>query len=243
MTDSQILERCLPYTCVGEARLGAWIADVRAALEAGVEGHIVECGVLNGGCVFAAAMVIDDFDTEHGYESGRQVFAFDTFAGMTEPGPHDIDHGGQSAAAILAATPAGEGYWCRAGIDRFMANADDCHCPANFRCIEGDIMQTLPVLNAFPIAALRLDLDWHDLTAHAIRHLVPMLSPGAAFHIDDYGHWQGARKATDAFLVTRPDLYLRHIDYTGVRIVEMENGAVELPPPGSSASKLDSPGG
>lgn len=219
MTDSEILARCLPYTCVGEARLAAWIADVRAALQSGIEGHIVECGVLNGGCVFAAAMVLDDHCANHPDFSDRQVFAFDTFSGMTRPGPHDIDHDGQHAAAILAATPQGEGYWCHAGIHRFLDNADACHCPPNFQCIEGDILGTLPARAPFPIAALRLDLDWHDLTAHAIRHLVPLLSPGAPIHIDDYGHWLGARKATDAWLQTRPDLSLQHIDYTGVRIV------------------------
>jgi O-methyltransferase len=224
MNDSEILARCLPYTCVGEARLAAWIADIRAALESNIQGHIIECGVLNGGCVFAASMVLADHLADHPDDSGRKVFAFDTFAGMTPPGPLDVDHAGQSAAGILASTPRGEGYWCEAAIQRFLENAAACHCPPNFQCVPGDILKTLPAAAPSAIAALRLDLDWHDTTAHALRHLASRLSPGAPIHIDDYGHWNGARQATDAWLATRPDLAIRHIDYTGIRIVNVKSG-------------------
>ena len=33
--------------------------------------------------------------------------------------------------------------------------------------------------------------------------------------IDDYGHWQGARRAVDEFLATVEPVLLQRIDYTG----------------------------
>jgi hypothetical protein len=42
------------------------------------------------------------------------------------------------------------------------------------------------------------------------------LSRGGVLIIDDYGHWQGARRAVDRFLAEhRPRLLLHRIDYTG----------------------------
>jgi hypothetical protein len=195
---------------VSEDRLAAWIADLSHALESGLRGAIVECGVYRGGCVFAASFV-----------AGRvsrniHVTAYDTFTGMTDPGPEDADHSGLPAATALAANPD---WKCACSWRDFWENAHAAGCPNNIGTIRGDILRTIPRYLPASISALRLDLDWHDLTAHALAHLFPLLSPGAPLHIDDYGHWQGARKATDAFLATHPNLRAEPIDYTGVRIL------------------------
>jgi O-methyltransferase len=47
-------------------------------------------------------------------------------------------------------------------------------------------------------------------------HLYDRVSPGGVIQIDDYGHWEGARKAVDEFLARRRlTPRLRWIDYTG----------------------------
>jgi O-methyltransferase len=38
---------------------------------------------------------------------------------------------------------------------------------------------------------------------------------GGVVIIDDYGAWQGARRAVDEFLVDKPQIYLHRIDVTG----------------------------
>ena len=63
------------------------------------------------------------------------------------------------------------------------------------------------------IALLRIDTDWYESTRHELVHLYPRLSPGGVLIIDDYGHWQGARKAVDEYF--QAGLFLNHIDYTG----------------------------
>ena len=35
----------------------------------------------------------------------------------------------------------------------------------------------------------------HESTAHELEHLFPRLVTGGVLIIDDYGHWEGARKA------------------------------------------------
>jgi hypothetical protein len=44
-------------------------------------------------------------------------------------------------------------------------------------------------------------------------HLYPKLSPGGILIIDDYGYWQGARKAVDEYFGGK--LFLSRIDCTG----------------------------
>ena len=55
----------------------------------------------------------------------------------------------------------------------------------------------LPAQAPARIALLRLDTDWYESTYHELVHLFPRLSVGGVLLIDDYGHWQGARRAVD----------------------------------------------
>ena len=65
------------------------------------------------------------------------------------------------------------------------------------------------------ISLLRLDTDWYESTKHELVHLSPKLSVGVLI-VDDYGHWEGARRAVDEYI---DELQLRillcRIDYTG----------------------------
>jgi O-methyltransferase len=66
------------------------------------------------------------------------------------------------------------------------------------------------------IALLRLDTDWYASTKHELLHLYPRLTQSGVLIIDDYGHWQGARKAVDEYVEeNRLPLLLNRIDETG----------------------------
>jgi O-methyltransferase len=63
---------------------------------------------------------------------------------------------------------------------------------------------------------LRLDTDWYASTRHELEQLYPRLSPGGALILDDYGHYEGARRAVDEYFEARGErLLLNRIDYTG----------------------------
>ena len=73
------------------------------------------------------------------------------------------------------------------------------------------------------IALLRLDTDWYESTLHELEHLYPRLGRGGVIIIDDYGHWQGARKAVDEYVSrNRLRLLLTAVDYTGRVAVKID---------------------
>ena len=76
--------------------------------------------------------------------------------------------------------------------------------------------ETIPTHIPHAISLLRLDTDWYESTKHELTHLFPLLSPGGVIIIDDYGHWQGAKKAVDEYFEeNKIKILLNRIDYTG----------------------------
>src|SRR5205814_597332 len=61
--------------------------------------------------------------------------------------------------------------------------------------VAGPVEETLPAAAPGQIAVLRLDTDWYESTRHELEHLYPDLTPGGVLLVDDYGHWEGARRA------------------------------------------------
>jgi hypothetical protein len=64
------------------------------------------------------------------------------------------------------------------------------------------VEKTIPAESPERIALLRLDTDWYESTRHELEHMYDRLSPGGVLIIDDYGHWEGSRRAVDEFLTT-----------------------------------------
>jgi len=84
------------------------------------------------------------------------------------------------------------------------------------RFIVGKVEDTIPGEAPGKIAILRLDTDWYESTKHELINLYPKLSTGGVLIIDDYGHWEGARKAVDEYIHDqRLRILLNRIDYTG----------------------------
>jgi O-methyltransferase len=69
------------------------------------------------------------------------------------------------------------------------------------------------------IALLRLDTDFYESTKMELEVLYPRLVSGGVLIIDDYGHWQGARKATDEYFQGSRPLLVR-LDNTARLVVK-----------------------
>jgi hypothetical protein len=81
----------------------------------------------------------------------------------------------------------------------------------------GKVEDTIPEQSPDKIALLRLDTDWYESTYHELVHLFPRLVKGGVLIIDDYGHWQGTRKAVDQYIrENNLQLFLHRVDYSGV---------------------------
>ena len=154
----------------------------------------------------------------------RDLYLFDTFEGMSPPSEHDVDMAGQRAGTMLAAqskTDAGS-YWCYASLEDVQGALAQVGYPAErVHYVKGKVEETVPARAPQQIALLRLDTDWYESTRHELEHLSPRLAPGGVLIIDDYGHWKGARQATDEFIAATPDFgLLTRIDYTGRQAIK-----------------------
>src|ERR1700693_3556638 len=83
--DRQIVERALPYTMTGPARMLALIDAVRYCAARGIPGAFAECGVWRGGSVLAMIHTLQALGVED-----RDIYLYDTFEGMTTPTPEDV---------------------------------------------------------------------------------------------------------------------------------------------------------
>ena len=86
---------------------------------------------------------------------------------------------------------------------------------AQIQFVSGMVEQTLLKQKPEKVALLRLDTDWYESTKCELEQLFPRLVPGAVLIIDDYGHWDGCRRAVDEYFEQHQvRMLLNRIDYT-----------------------------
>ena len=209
-----LCEAARPYTMTSPERVAALADAVRYTVVNAIPGDIVECGVWRGGSMMAVARTLVALG-----DTSRDLWLFDTYEGMSPPTAEDVSYSGRSAEAILAKTPreAGMNYWCIASVEDVAENIRGTgYPPDRIHLVKGKVEDTLPAEGLGRIALLRLDTDWYESTRHELVHLWPRLEPGGVMIVDDYGHWQGARRAVDEYFEPlRPRPLLHRIDYTG----------------------------
>jgi O-methyltransferase len=216
--DRRIVEQAVPFTMTGVPRLLAVVDSVRYCVRSQVPGAFAECGVWLGGSVVAMLLTLLELGVED-----RDVYLYDTFEGMTAPTEHDTSRfhppaldtwrkaeGRQDRAygwvfdpevfneEAVRATLAGTGY-----------PAERLHF------VKGPVEQTIPASVPERIALLRLDTDWYESTLHELRHLYPLLTSAGVLIIDDYGEWEGCRRAVDEYFADHDAPLLSRIDHTG----------------------------
>jgi len=206
-----IIETVAPFTMTSPERIVALRDAVRHICRHSIAGDIVECGVWRGGSMMAVALSLLELGQR------RTLHLFDTFAGMPPPGELDRDIDGTAAAGLLAAEDRRTGdTWALSPLEDVRANLRSTGYPEErLRFVPGRVEETIPRHAPDAIAILRLDTDWYESTRHELEQLFPRLAVGGVLIIDDYGHWQGARRAVDEYLAaTGVRLFLARIDYT-----------------------------
>ncbi len=193
--------RCVrPYTMSGPSRLHALYGAVRGVLERDVPGAVVECGTARGGSAALMGLALARA------RARRPLWVFDTFDGIPPPTDGDPDF---HIARSYTGHFRGELAEVRALFDRLGIGED-------VRLVKGLFQDTLPAADVGPIAVLHVDGDWYESVKVCLEQLYERVSPGGIVQIDDYGHWDGARRATDEFLAALGlDVELRYLDYTG----------------------------
>jgi O-methyltransferase len=154
----------------------------------------------------------------------RDIHLFDTFEGMTAPTEEDTSPLDPPALETWAeAQESGERAWSElfshevfdeAAVRELLVSTG--YPSERLHFARGPVEQTLPEAAPERLALLRLDTDWYESTRHELEHLWPRLSDGGVLIVDDYGHWEGARRAVDEFFATSAaPVLLSRIDYTG----------------------------
>lgn len=202
-----------PFTMTSPERVHALVTAVEYIVRSEIPGDMVECGVWRGGSMMAVALTLKRLGAD-----GRHLRLYDTFTGMPPARNIDADLSGRKASKLLEEQdPEISDVWARANLEEVRGNMRETGYPSeNISYVKGKVEETLPARAPDRIALLRLDTDWYASTRHELEQLYPRLSPGGVLIIDDYGHWQGARKAVDEYIekLGIPILLCR-IDYTG----------------------------
>jgi len=188
-TTRDILERSKPRTLTGLQKLLPLVDAVRYTAERQIPGAVVECGVWRGGSMQAVAWTLLDAGVDD-----RDLYLYDTFEGMSQPTEDDVQTSSSAQAADLLARGKA---MCIADLDDVRLGMTETGYPLDrIHFHQGKVEDTLPEHAPDQIALLRLDTDWYESTKHELEHLYPRLSPGGVLIIDDFGSWDGARKAT-----------------------------------------------
>ena len=210
------IRRVRSYTMTTPRRIAALCDSVEYVVDRDIPGAFAECGVWRGGSMMAVALTL----LRRGV-TDRDLYLFDTFAGMPPPTEEDtlsmydgyspVKHWRKRQqdselnswhyvpAATVRATLESTGY-----------------PPERLHLVQGKVEQTIPEHAPDALALLRLDTDWYQSTRHEMEHLYPRLAPGGVLLLDDYGHYEGARRAVDEYLDAHDErLLLTRVDYTG----------------------------
>ncbi len=209
----EVFGKVRDFTMAGIERAYGLYLGVRYVVEHDIPGDIVECGVWRGGSCMLAALTLQQLG-----DTGRDLWLYDTFAGLTEPTEKDLNWGAVPAIVKWREKQqAGHNDWCYAPLDEVQRNMAATGYPADrLHYVKGPVEQTIPGAMPGPVSLLRLDTDWYESTYHLLVHLYPQLVPLGVLVVDDYGHWQGAREAADRYLGEhRIPLLLTRVDYTG----------------------------
>ncbi len=203
-----------PYTMTTPERIASLCNAVNYLVKNNIQGDFVECGVWRGGSTMAAIdTLIKAGDTK------RNIYLYDTFEGMSEPTELDKVFTGTGADELMNSSQKEDptSVWCYSALEEVQANVGRLKYPKQLiHYVKGKVEDSIPQTLPGKIALLRLDTDWYESTKHELEHLYPLLVPGGVIIIDDYGHWEGARKAVDEYIEgNKLPLLLNRIDYTG----------------------------
>lgn len=127
--------------------------------------------------------------------TGRKSFLYDTFEGMSEPSKNNKDYTGKHAGWFLE--------------NSSIKVPDSVWCYSSFVEVKCTLLQP------------GLATDWYESARREMIHLYRLLSLCGVLIIDDYGHWEGCRKAVDEyFQANHLSLLLNRIDNTGRRAIK-----------------------
>ena len=213
--DLQLIREVKPFTMTSPERIYGLLGAVRYLEVNRICGDIVECGVWKGGSMMAVTKALLALKSTE-----RELYLYDTFAGMTAPSNRDsskFERKTTQQSFDAMQEKDGTCKWCFSSLEETRRNVTSVGYPEQkIHFIKGPVEETIPKTIPGKIALLRLDTDFYESSKHEMVHLFPRLVSGGVLLLDDYGHWEGQRLAVDEYLSEhRIPLLLNRLDYAG----------------------------
>ncbi|MCP3921133.1 MAG: tetratricopeptide repeat protein [Desulfobacterales bacterium] len=203
-----LLQVVRPYTMLSEERLFSLFSHAKQICIGNKPGNFVECGVAAGGSTALLAWVIKRYTHQP-----RLLYAFDSFEGMPEPTQHDTHN------SISADTTGWGTGTCAANEDSVRELCVKLGVSDFVVTVKGYFQDSLAKMrNAVGVLSLlHLDGDWYESTKVILTSLYDQVVNDGFFQVDDYGYWEGCRKAVHEFEDDRKNTFnINPIDGTGV---------------------------
>ena len=200
-----------PYTMLPAVRLASLYRQVVFCERHEITGCFVECGVWKGGAVALMALA----NLKHGHHR-RDLHLFDAFQDICEP-----DEAVDGAVAVRETRKYSKGRMTgrltplRGFYDRFggagsvsqnreLLERRVGYDAAYLHYHQGWFQETLPrgASDVGEIAILRLDSDWYASTKVCLNSLGPKVVRGGFFIVDDFGTYEGCRRAVEEWIAT-----------------------------------------
>src|ERR1700712_540143 len=147
------------YTMTTPERIASLCNAVNYLVKNKIEGDFVECGVWRGGSTMAAIdTLINAGDT------GRDIYLYDTFEGMSEPTEMDKVFTGTAANELMESSDKNDAtsVWCYSALEEVQQNVGSLNYPlASVHYVKGKVEDSIPATMPGKIALLRLDTDWY----------------------------------------------------------------------------------
>ncbi|MAZ41041.1 hypothetical protein CL654_02900 [bacterium] len=189
---TSIFKVIAPYTLVGNKGLTNVYNLAIDVEEKKIPGNFVECGVWKGGCAAVMASITDR------YKSGRTTWYFDSFEGM--PPPTEEDARGEGKKGDVESITGDILKTSVHDVEEVVFEKLNLPRDKNI-IVKGWFQDTLPKRKKEigKIALLRLDGDWYESTKVCLEELYDQVELGGYIIIDDYGAWEGCRRAVHEF--------------------------------------------
>lgn len=193
-----------------------------------VHGSFVECGVWKGGAVGLMALA----NLKYGKQR-RHIHLFDAFDDICEPDA-DVDgsralcdvrrYAGDDAGAAGRLKPLRGFYSAFGGPGTIEENKGLLekiigYPPDYLHYHKGWFQNTLPkdYTDIGEIAILRLDGDWYASIKLCLHYLYDKVVPGGFIIIDDYGYYEGCKRAVDEFIAQKKLKVFLHYAHPATR--------------------------
>jgi O-methyltransferase len=178
-----------PYTQSHPVRQQNIVRLAKLIVDENVPGHLVECGVLDGGTAALAAWA-----SSHA-SPAREIHLFDAWEGLPATTAEDGDVAAAWTGEVVGSPNRVIAIMKKLGVAK-----------ERVKIHRGWFNETFPKVDVPQVALAHIDCDFYEPTRLCLEKWWPVLSPGGFMQFDDYAAFSGCRKAVDEFLAAHPEV-------------------------------------